>query len=142
MKTKHLLLLFAALLLIPLAASAEAVEIDSIYYNLDADTEQAEVTSNPDQYSGSVNIPSSVTDGGVSYSVTAIGDQAFENCSGLTSVTIPNSVTSIGWESFYGCSGLTSVTIPNSVTSIGGEAFCCSSLTSLTHIAFEFSSHC
>ncbi|MDY5899742.1 MAG: leucine-rich repeat domain-containing protein, partial [Candidatus Limisoma sp.] len=66
-------------------------------------------------------------------SVTTIGDGAFKNCSGLTSVTIPNSVTSIGYEAFNGCSGLTSVTIPNSVTSIGYEAFYgCSGLTSVT----------
>ena len=62
-------------------------------------------------------------------SVTSIGDYAFRDCSGLTSVTIPGSVTSIGGSAFYGCSSLTSVTIPNSVTSIGGWAFCgCSGL--------------
>ena len=66
-------------------------------------------------------------------SVTSIGDAAFWDCSGLTSVTIPNSVTSIGYATFIGCSGLTSVTIPNSVTSIGNYAFYdCSGLTSVT----------
>ena len=55
--------------------------------------------------------------------MTAIGDYAFFECSGLTSITIPNSVTSIGYSVFSGCSGLTSVTIPNSVTSIGQSAF-------------------
>ena len=66
-------------------------------------------------------------------SVTFIGEYAFSDCSGLTSVTIPNSVTSIGNGAFSSCSGLTSVTIPNSVTSIGGYAFYdCSGLTSLT----------
>jgi hypothetical protein len=109
MKTKNLLLLFAALLLIPLAASADIVEIDSIYYSLDADTEQAVVTRNPNKYSGSVNIPSTVTDGGVSYSVTFIGGSAFYGCRGLTSVTIPNSVTSIGNYAFRECSDLTEV---------------------------------
>ena len=66
-------------------------------------------------------------------SVTSIGDGAFAGCSSLTSVTIPNSVTSIGRSAFFGCTGLTSVTIPNSVTDIGVCAFLdCSSLTSVT----------
>ena len=66
-------------------------------------------------------------------SVTSIGYNAFERCSGLTSVTIPNSVTSIGSYAFSGCSSLTSVTIPNSVTSIGSNVFSyCSSLNSVT----------
>ena len=65
-------------------------------------------------------------------SVTSIGSYAFEYCSGLTSITIPDSVTSIGSYAFRNCSGLTSVTIGNSVTSIGGSAFYnCSSLTSI-----------
>ncbi len=55
--------------------------------------------------------------------VTAIGDEAFYNCSGLTSVIIPDSVKDIGAGAFFGCSGLTSVTIGNSVTSIGTSAF-------------------
>ena len=66
-------------------------------------------------------------------SVTSIGSHAFEDCSGLTSVTIPNSVTSIGSWAFYLCYSLTSITIPDSVTSIGEGAFNnCSGLTSVT----------
>ena len=65
--------------------------------------------------------------------VTGIGNSAFYNCSGLTSVTIPNSVTSIGEVAFYRCTSLTSITIPDSVTSIGEVAFFdCSGLTSIT----------
>ena len=82
---------------------------------------------------GNLIIPSTVSNGGVTYSVCDIGDDAFYVCSGLTSITIPNSVTMIGSFAFYGCSGLTSVTIPNSVKVIHKFAFeGCSGLTSVT----------
>ena len=64
---------------------------------------------------------------------TSIGEYAFENCPGLTSVNIPNSVMSIGKGAFCSCYGLISVIIPNSVTSIGEGVFhSCKNLTSVT----------
>jgi autotransporter-associated beta strand protein len=66
-------------------------------------------------------------------SVISIGNSAFYNCIGLSSVTIPPSVSSIGNSSFYNCTGLTGVTIPGSVTNLGYSAFYnCSRLTSVT----------
>ena len=65
--------------------------------------------------------------------VTSIGDYAFEWCSSLESITIPDSVTSIGNYAFYDCLSLESITISNSVTSIGYFAFAfCRSLESVT----------
>ena len=117
-------------------ALAYEVEVDGICYNLDETNKTAEVTFKDlyhASYSGVIVIPSSITVNDSNYDVTAIGIVAFRNCSGLTSVTIPNSVTSIGNFAFEKCSGLTSVTIPNSVTSIGESAFGgCSGLTSVT----------
>ena len=43
--------------------------------------------------------------------VKVIGKYAFEGCSGLTSINIPDSVTGIGWKAFKGCSGLTSIVV-------------------------------
>ncbi len=81
-----------------------------------------------------LTIPSSVTYNSVSYTVTSIGNGAFNDCSFFTGpLIIPNSVTSIGNGAFDGCSGFTGpLSIPNSVTSIGiGAFYLCSGLTSL-----------
>ncbi len=138
MKKSLLQRLFTTLLLLAVTILTWAYDftINGIYYDKNPGGTSVTVTyesSSYKSYSGSVTIPSQVTYSGKTYSVTRIGYQAFYNCSGLTSVTIPNSVTSIGDWAFFECSGLTSVTIPNSVTSIGNWAFYrCSGLTSVT----------
>ena len=105
--------------------------VDGIKYQT-LSTSTVEVIFNDFKYTGDVVIPESVDYGGKTFSVTSIGEYAFNGCS-LTSVTIPNSVTSIDYEAFFGCGYLTSVTIGNSVTSIGGYAFSyCRGLTSIT----------
>ena len=130
---KLTLLLLAFLL--PATAVAHDFEVNGIYYNIDGS--EATVTyrgtyPNSLSYTGIVVIPESVTYNGTTYSVTAIGDDAFSGCSGLTSITIGNSVPTIGDYAFWKCTGLTSITIPNSVTAIGNYAF--SSCTGLTSI--------
>lgn len=65
--------------------------------------------------------------------ITSIGQNAFNNFSEISSITIPHSVKSLGHGAFYGCTRLTSVTIPNSVTIFDIFAFAyCSSLTAIT----------
>ena len=65
--------------------------------------------------------------------VTSIGGAAFQGCTSLTSISIPEGVMTIGNYAFLGCTGLTSITIPESVTMIGGAAFSgCTSLTSIS----------
>lgn len=66
-------------------------------------------------------------------SVTVIGDNVFENCPGLTSVTFPSRLSAIGKGAFKGCVSLSGITLPNSVVSLGDEAFCgCTGLGSVT----------
>lgn len=57
---------------------------------------------------GSLTIPNTVVNGSTTYSVTSIGDSAFCNCTGLTSVTIPDGVTNIGYRAFMGCNSIIS----------------------------------
>ena len=70
--------------------------------------------------------------------MTSIGSGAFNTCTSLTSITIPDSVTSIGKDAFGYCSKLTSITIPESVTSIGSGAFFdCESLATINYTGTE-----
>jgi hypothetical protein len=139
---KHIFSLSLLLLtiLLPATTSAHDFEVDGIYYNINGNGNEIIVTCKGEygtqysnEYSGNVIIPATVTYNGITYSVTSIGDDAFEHCGGLASVTIPNSVTSIGGDAFRECCGLTSIDIPNSVTYIGWYAFYgCGGLTSIT----------
>ena len=131
--------LTAVLTLVATTASAHDFEVNGIYYFLNDDGTVSvtylgsSYNEYANEYTGDVVIPSSVTYFGTTHSVTSIGNYAFYECRGLTSVTIPNSVISIGDWAFYKCIGLKNVTIPNSVTSIGICAFYgCSGLTRVT----------
>jgi hypothetical protein len=105
-------------------------DVDGIKYNTTS-ANTVEIVANSPIYTGAITIPSSVVYDGVTYNLTAIGNSAFYNCSGLTSVSIPSSVTTIGQNSFQG-TGLTSLTLPSSITSIQAYAFSgCTSLTSV-----------
>lgn len=84
------------------------------------------------ELTGTITIPATVVNGGNTYSVEIIGRSAFEDCSRLTSINIPNGVWIIRPRAFENCSGLTSITLPNSVTNIEARTFYnCSGLTSI-----------
>ena len=98
-----------------LPSLAHHFEINGIFYNKTSDNTVAvtykgySYDSYSNEYAGDVVIPSSVDYNGTTYSVTSIGESAFEGCSSLTSVVIGNSVTSIGSSAFSGCSRLTEI---------------------------------
>ena len=112
MKTLHKVL-FVLAILIANSISASAIEftVNGVRYSVNNDNKTITVAGylSGSKPTGHLTIPESVTFGGISYPVTSIGGDAFEYCSGLTSVTIGNSVTSIGKRAFYDCSGLTRI---------------------------------
>ena len=153
MKAKLKLVVVILLALTSLQCHAAS---DGLGYSIISEADRTAAVGGPTNISGAIEIPQKVIINSKTYTVTAVHDKGFKNCSLLTSVTIPNSVTSIGYSAFEGCSkltsvtignsvetigysaffgcyGLSSVTIPNSVTSIGAVAFAhCSGLTSVT----------
>ncbi len=72
---------------------------------------------------GSMVMPQSVTWEGTEYTVTTVGASAFEECSGLTRVVVPEGVTSIEGFAFYRCSSLDTIELPSTLTVILSQAF-------------------
>ena len=121
-------------------ALAYDMKVNGVCYNINGN--EATVTYNDyngnygynysQKYYGHVIIPEKVIYNGLMYTVTAIGNHAFENCTNLKNVTIPNTVTFIGQLAFGSCSDLMNVSIPFSVITIESQAFqYCSKLTSI-----------
>ncbi len=93
----------------------------------------AEVTNcTKTQMYGAITVPEKVRIDKKVYTVVRIGNSAFENCSLMTSIEIPETIASIGDNAFYFCTGMSKINIPEAVTSIGETAFSdCSNLTKL-----------
>ena len=118
-----------------MAQEAKFEVIGGLRYLLETDTKTASLMPKTvGKYSGDIVVPEKVKgNDGVEYVVTSLGNECFQYCSVLTSITIPSSVTLLGVGCFRNCSGLTSITIPSSVTSLGENCFtACSGLTSIT----------
>ncbi|MBR1800452.1 MAG: leucine-rich repeat domain-containing protein [Bacteroidaceae bacterium] len=117
--------LVCGFLLMSLTGMAYDVKIGGIYYNLSGSEATVTYLNNQDNstaYSGSVVIPSTISYQNAAYRVTAIGENAFSDCTGLTQVSIPDGMKSISSGAFYNCTGLTSITIPESITHMGSPA--------------------
>lgn len=133
------------ILMVFLCASAMGQEVlfesDGIVYGV---TSEAERTVEVEfygyllnsAYSGAITIPQTVEYEGQTYTVTALGEEAFESCTGVTSLTLPATIRSIGAYCFYNCS-FTSLQLPDSLRSIGNQAFLYSYVTSL-HLPAKF----
>ncbi len=130
---KRLLFILPWLLLaVTSCQQKEQIEYNGLLYYIDYTNKTASVIGHQPDYNSDIDIPNSIFLKGMQFAVTSIGERAFEDCTNLTSIDIPNSVTSIGEEAFVGCEALTSITIPDSVTTIGDYAFSgCDSLTSI-----------
>lgn len=139
MSTSIKLTVMILVALVSFPCHAYDFESDGIYYNILSEADRTvEVTylysnaDNKDAYRGSIKIPANVSHDSNTYTVTAIGREAFHVCTELTSLALPNSITAIESGAFLRCSGLTSATLSNSLTTLGDQVFAyCSSLTSI-----------
>ena len=118
------LLLLASAIATSLSAAAYSFESAGIYYNITGNNTVEVTYSDRDNntYSGSISVPETVTNNGTEYSVTKIGEYAFQG-SAVTSVSMPECIISIDYNAFKGCQNLESVTLPESLTTLGSYAF-------------------
>ncbi|MDR1115845.1 MAG: leucine-rich repeat protein [Tannerella sp.] len=129
---KRTLLPFIALLFAATAVQAQDFTVGGLFYRVISRTNTVSVYGT-NYTTGNITIPATVTSGYETYTVVNVGDGAFQDCRGLTSVTISEGLTGIGDYAFSGCGSMTFVTIPNGIASIGDRAFQnCISLTSFT----------
>ena len=134
-------LLSSVLALSSLAANAAfsgtAVKIGDMYFKLDEAALQAAVANayydgqDTNCYKGDITVPSTVSYNGQTYTVTTIGQFAFNDYDQVTSVTLPETITTIAQYGFD-ATLLTELVIPNSVTQIGSKAFEYSMLKKIT----------
>lgn len=133
MKQTTLFLALLVALCLPFAASAHYLEVDGIVYGTTS-AQTVEVLSyrylHDSFYSGNVTIPQSVVHDGITYTVTALGDGAFESCHDLSSLSLPPTIRRIGSHCFYDCS-LPALQLPDSLRIIDDHAFLYSSISSL-----------
>ena len=121
-------LFFLCMLISTLSVWAHDFEVNGIFYKIMTNTsvyvsyKGDNVIDFSDEYSGSINIPPTVTYNGKTYTVEGVWNNAFKYCTGVTSITIPNTVTTIN-QSAFSVTGITSIEIPSSVTTIGQDAF-------------------
>lgn len=143
------ILLTLACVLLSLSGMAQEAEdqlINGVWYLLNTTYKQgaphyiASVDCNPNtddddnpltKYTGNVVIPDTVEYDGKKWAVEGINGYAFNECTELTSVTLPNGITTIGNGAFLKCSKLTSITLPSKLTKIGDYAFNETGLTSI-----------
>ena len=139
-RTALLVLLLSAVGLTNAMAQDFTFTVGDLNYTVDYYYDEASVAVighvDGQNATGELVIPESVTYAGTEYSVTEIGPMAFQNCSGLTSVIIPNSVFMIGDFAFYGCSSIDWVFIPNSVMWMGIDPF--GDCSALMYIMVEY----
>ncbi len=122
-------------------ANAEKFAVDNLYYFISADGMSATVSFADDSdnfknnyaWLSEVVIPETVEHDGKSFTVTAVGENAFRGCTMLEKVALPSTLERIGNLAFYKCSALTEIGVPASVTHIAGTAFgSCAGLESIT----------
>lgn len=118
---KYLFTFFAVLF--PLLSLGDSVEINGIYYDFIEKAKIAEVVSNPNKYSGDIVIPDSIEYDGKFYVVKHIGEKAFYECKGMTTIKLPETIVEIKNEAFLGCEELVNFTFPRNVSKIGYGVF-------------------
>lgn len=111
-----LVLVLACTLLLPRDVKAAG---EGLTFQINDGSDSYSVSDCDSSVAGTVTVPGTYN----GKPVTAIGENAFRGCSGITAITLPDSITSIGDSAFYNCTGLTELVLPEKVVYIGSYAF-------------------
>lgn len=134
MKTNRIIIILGTLLSCA-TLHASVYEHNGFPFDLDVSSQTATlIKKTSGSYSGNIIIPETFEGPkGIEYVVTAIGDNAFYQCTSVESIQIPNTVATIGAKAFYGCNKITTIQLPIMTEELGESAFYgCTALNSIT----------
>lgn len=134
MKEERRLILVLVLSIVSILVNAESsIKINGIYYVLNNSSLSAEVSKMPSSfdgtsivsnyYSGDITIPEEIEYEGKKYTITSVGEEAFNGCTELLSISMPNTVINIGEKAFQDCRSLKTIDIPKGIEIIKDETF-------------------
>lgn len=117
-------LALVAIMLTGLSAMAEDIKVGDLYFTLNTEAKTATLARNTEYKTlTAVTVPGKINVENIEYTVTAVAQQAFQDCTSLVSLSFEPGVREIGKWAFYRCSGIKTLALPSTLETVMASGF-------------------